>query len=197
MKTAKLTASVTALLLTSSLLLAGCTGDSVSTSGSVTSSTPASSSGTASEPSSKPGTSPIITVSADADLKTLADAIYGNTLGVIKFPTLITDELDLSDQNRFRYIFGIDPPASATSALVSEPMIGSIPYTMALLKLDDSADIKSIASSIEEGVDPGKWICVVASTVKTAYRGNVILLIMDNDEGRANAVIECFYRAMA
>lgn len=195
MKTAKFTISVMAFLLTASLLLAGCADDSVSTSALSSAFAPTSSnSSSTSDASAKPGTSPT-NPSSDVDLKTLADTIY-SSLPEIKFPTLITDTLDPSDQNRFRYIFGIDPPTTVLSALASEPMIGSLPYTMALLKLDDTADIANIASSIERGVDPAKWICVTASTVKTAYQGNIILLIMDNDGGRANAVIEGFYRAM-
>lgn len=170
MKTTKLTAAIPALLLSASLLLSGCTDD------------PATTAGTTDAP-------------ADVDLEALVDKIYGEISG-IEFPSLINGAVDLSDQERFSYVYGIDAPASATSAVASEPMMSSIPYTMALLELNDTSDIASIANSIEKGVDPRKWICVTASTVKTVYKENVILLIMDGDANRAQAVIDAFLKAM-
>lgn len=197
MKAMKLTASATTLLLTAALLLSGCTGEPASTTASTAGSKPASTtaadtSGTTASHGTTPDTPE---TPADVNLEALIEKIYGGISG-IEFPSTVTDVLDLSDNDRFSYYFGIDKPASAASAVASVPFAGSIPYTMALLELNDASDIANIASSIEKGVDPSKWICVTASTVKTAYKGNVILLIMDRDAARANAVIDAFTKAM-
>ena len=128
-------------------------------------------------------------------LTDLANRIYSDISGV-QFPTLVSREISLTDKESFKWVFGIEPPAGAVAALASEPMAGSIPYTMALLQLEEGADMAAVAASIKAGVDPHKWICVWAETVETAYHGDVILLIMDKDVNRAKAVLDAFDKAM-
>lgn len=203
MKSPKLTAAIPALLLAASLLLSGCEGKPESTTDSTTSSAPSSTSTPASTSAPKttddPGPSSTApSVFENVDLEVLLDKIYSGIPAAsgIEFPSLITDVLDLSDKDRFNNYFGIDVPASARSAVLSMPAFSSLAYKVAILELSDITNIASIASSIESSVDPRKEICAIATVVKTAYKGNVILLIMDNDPTRANAVIEAFYRAM-
>lgn len=130
-------------------------------------------------------------------LSELIDAIYSSASGV-QFPTLMTHDvsLDAADADLFRYYYGIDQPDGTIAAAASEPMIGSIPYTLALLQVKEGADTAAIAAAIKSGVDPHKWICVWADVVETAHHGDVILLIMDKDADRAKAVLDAFDKVM-
>lgn len=94
--------------------------------------------------------------------------------------------------NRFEYYFGIKKPASAKDTLVAEPMIGSIPFAITLLKVDASADANALAKEIKEKVDPRRWVCVEASYVETAVKDNVILLVLDGDNARGAEIIAAF-----
>lgn len=118
--------------------------------------------------------------------------IYSQLEGAVEFPSLESRGLDLGDVDAFRYVFGIEPPESAKDAEVSEPIIGSIPYTLAVLTLRDGADVQNIADAIRAGVDPSKWICVTATVVDVVVNQNAILLIMDSDLQRAGSVKSAF-----
>lgn len=157
---------------------------------------------TASGTASQAPSSTAITTSGGSEGQPTADAtktaeeivgeIYSQLKGNVEFPSLENRSLDLGDAEAFRYIFGIDPPASAKDAEVSEPIIGSLPYTLAVLTLKDKADIQRIADAIQAGVNPSKWICVTATVVDVVVKDNAILLIMDSDVQRAGAVKSAF-----
>jgi len=71
--------------------------------------------------------------------------------------------------------------------LASEPMMGSIAYSVVLVRMKDGADIESAKQKILDNVDPRKWICVEVpkEDVIVKNRGNLIILIMvENKEFR-------------
>ena len=109
----------------------------------------------------------------------------------------VTAELPMLAQQKvpngsFEYYFGIKKPSSAKESLVSEPMVGSIPFAVTLLKVDPSADANALAKEIKEKVDPRRWVCVEASYVETAVKGNVILLVLDGDNARGAQIVNAF-----
>lgn len=109
----------------------------------------------------------------------------------------VTAELPMLAQQKvpngsYEYYFGIKKPSSAKESLVSEPMVGSIPFAVTLLKVDPSADANALAKEIKAKVDPRRWICVEASYVETAVKGNVILLVLDGDNARGAQIVNAF-----
>ena len=109
----------------------------------------------------------------------------------------VTAELPMLAQQKvpngsYEYYFGIKKPSSAKEALVSEPMVGSIPFAVTLLKVDPSADANALAQEIKDKVDPRRWVCVTASYVETAVKGNVILLVLDGDNARGAQIVNAF-----
>lgn len=71
--------------------------------------------------------------------------------------------------------------------LASEPMMGSMAYSVVLVRMKDGADIESAKKAILDNVDPRKWICVEVpkEDVIVKNRGNLIILIMvENKEFR-------------
>ena len=72
---------------------------------------------------------------------------------------------------------------SFKEALVSEPMIGSIPHSVVLVRLNDAKDADAVVAKIKENVNPRKWICVEASNVIVKSKGDLVILIMSDAEG--------------
>ena len=72
---------------------------------------------------------------------------------------------------------------SFKEALVSEPMIGSIPHSVVLVRLNDAKDADAAVAKIKESANPRKWICVQASNVVVESKGDLVVLIMSDAEG--------------
>ena len=71
-------------------------------------------------------------------------------------------------------------------AIASEPAVSSIAYSVVLVRMNKGADIEAAKTKIKDSVDPRKWICVEAETVKVVNRGDVILLIMASEKNAKN-----------
>ena len=67
---------------------------------------------------------------------------------------------------------------------VSEPMMGSIPHSVVLVRMKDGADINAAKTKIKDTVNPRKWVCVgvEAEDVIVKSKGDLIILIMVKDE---------------
>lgn len=72
---------------------------------------------------------------------------------------------------------------SFKEAIVSEPMMGSIPHSVVLVRLNDAKDADAAVAKIKESADPRKWICVEASNVVVESKGDLVILIMSDAEG--------------
>ena len=57
---------------------------------------------------------------------------------------------------------------------------------MCIRDRNEGADIEDAKTKIKDSVDPRKWICVEAETVKVVNRGDVILLIMASFDNAKN-----------
>ena len=66
----------------------------------------------------------------------------------------------------------------------SKPTIGSIAYSVVLIRMEDNADIEAAKTAIKENVNPRKWICaeVAKEDVIVKNKGNLIILIMVENE---------------
>lgn len=91
--------------------------------------------------------------------------------------------LDLTDTSEdglwaIKSYTGLENADSITEAAYFEPMIGSIPFSMVMVRVKDGADIKAVAESMLGGVDTRKWICVEADDLQVCGYGDVVMLIM-------------------
>lgn len=108
-----------------------------------------------------------------------------------QYPSLVS-VTDADEGFDFQYEFGIQKPEGVQELLVVKPMIGSIPFSIGLLRVDDKVDAAALASTIKSSVDPNKLICDTSTFVDTQARGHVIILVMDNDNARGQALIDAF-----
>ena len=81
---------------------------------------------------------------------------------------------------------GLDNAAQISEAAAFEPMMGSMAFSLVLVRTVEGADSKAVAESMKSGIDTRKWICVEANDLKVAGFGDVVMLIMVNsDSGMA------------
>ena len=94
-----------------------------------------------------------------------------------------TMPVDLTDKSEdglwnIKYNTGLDNADDITDAAVFGPMMGSIAYSMAMVRVRDGADVKAVAEGMKNGIDPRKWICVEADDLQVVSYGDVVMLIM-------------------
>ena len=94
-----------------------------------------------------------------------------------------TMPIDLTDTSEDGLWFlssntGLANADDITEAAVFGPMMGSIAYDMAMVRVKEGADVKTVAESMKTGIDPRKWICVEADDLQVVSYGDVVMLIM-------------------
>ena len=100
--------------------------------------------------------------------------------------------IDLTDTSEdgawaIKSFTGLEDASQITEAAAYEPMIGSIPFSMVMVRTAEGADPKAVAEAMKSGVDPRKWICVEADDMKVAGVGDVVMLIMVSTTGDLTA----------
>ena len=91
--------------------------------------------------------------------------------------------LDLTDTSEdglwmVKNYTGLDSADSITEAAFYEPMMGSIPYSMVMVRTAEGADVAAVAEGMKTGIDQRKWICVEADDLQVVSFGDVVMLIM-------------------
>ena len=82
---------------------------------------------------------------------------------------------------------GLDSAEKITEAAAFEPMMGSMAFSMVLVRVAEGADAQAVAESMKSGIDTRKWICVEADDLKVAGFGDVVMLIMLNSDSGMTA----------
>ena len=82
---------------------------------------------------------------------------------------------------------GLEDAAQISEAAAFEPMMGSMAFSMVLVRTVEGADSKAVAESMKSGIDTRKWICVEANDLKVAGFGDVVMLIMVNSDSGMTA----------
>ena len=95
-----------------------------------------------------------------------------------------TMPIDLADLEGLFYNTGLTSAEGITEAAMFGPMMGSIAYSMVMVRTAEGADVKVIAEGMKNGIDTRKWICVEADDLQVVSYGDVVMLIMvDSQNG--------------
>ena len=91
--------------------------------------------------------------------------------------------IDLTDTSEdgmwsIKSFTGLDDASQLTEAAAYEPMMGSLAFSMVMVRTKGGEDPKAVAEAMKAGVDPRTWICVEADDLKVAGIGDVVMLIM-------------------
>ncbi len=122
-----------------------------------------------------------LNVNLTGTLEEIAAQIYAGT-STIEMMLMDPTEMDLADVDSANYYLGVASTESIERAVFSEPMIGSIPYSMCLVKVKEGADIDALKAEILEGVNYRKWMCVAAEKVSVVSCGDTIMMVMAQEE---------------
>lgn len=128
-------------------------------------------------------------ITSAEDLKTLADKIYEKV--TIEMPEIMTEEIDTSDSSMVNYMTGLENVSDVEYVVVSEPMMSSRAYSLVLIKVKDGADANKVAKEMNDNINESKWVCVTADKIYSTSSGNVVCLVM-SDEETAKAVYDSF-----
>lgn len=82
---------------------------------------------------------------------------------------------------------GLEDAAQISEAAAYEPMMGSLAFSMVMVRVAEGADANKVAESMKSGIDTRKWICVEANDLKVAGFGDVVMLIMVNSDSGMTA----------
>lgn len=115
-------------------------------------------------------------------LEEIANKIYANETATDEMAIMPATEIALDDIDGLTYNLGVASADAIERAVISEPMIGSIPYSLALVKAKEGADIDALKNEILNGVNYRKWLCVAAEKIAVVNCGNVIMMIMAGEE---------------
>lgn len=111
--------------------------------------------------------------------------------------------VDLADTSEdglwaIKYNTGLDSAEQIEDVAVYEPMMGSIPFSLVMVRAKTDAT-KELAESMKAGIDQRKWICVEADDLLVAGFGDVVMLIMvGSDTGlTAQSFVDAFQKVCA
>jgi hypothetical protein len=111
----------------------------------------------------------------EGSLETVIDKVYEKAPAGFAVGTITPAQTEMWDWKSYT---GLDSNEKVKDAAVSEAIIGSIGYSMVLVRVNDAADAKTVAQQMKDGIDQRKWICALADDMKVAGYGDVIMLVM-------------------
>lgn len=128
-------------------------------------------------------------VSSAEDLKSLVDKVYEGVTA--EMYNVETKDIDLSDATNVKYSMGLENGDNIEYAVISEPMINAQPYSFIMAKVKEGVNADEVAKTMSENIDTRKWICVSADKLFATSSGDIVFLVMSDNE-KATGVYESF-----
>ena len=123
-------------------------------------------------------------VETPKDINDIIDTINKNNKNVL--PELETMKVDIKNIDEVTSYTGLKTNDGIESIVVSEPLITSQVYSVAIVKVKDNADVEKIKQDMLDNIDMRRWICVSAEQLYITNSGNVIFSVMaDKDVAKA------------
>lgn len=128
----------------------------------------------------------------EGTLDQIIEKIYSN-IPEEDMPMVSSIDVDNEMSDNIEYYIGTKD-IEYTDILASEPLIGSIAYSVVLVRMQDGADIETAKQEILENVNPRKWVCVEVpkDEIIVKSKGDLIILIMVENEATRNKIEEGF-----
>ena len=123
-------------------------------------------------------------VETPKDINDIINTINKNNKNVL--PELETLKVDIKNIDEVTSYTGLKTNDGIESIVVSEPLITSQAYSVAIVKVKDNADVEKIKQDMLDNLDMRRWICVSAEQLYITNSGNVIFSVMaDKDIAKA------------
>ena len=128
-------------------------------------------------------------VETPKDINDIINTINKNNKSIL--PELETMKVDIKNIDEVTSYTGLKTNDGIESIVVSEPLITSQAYSVAIVKVKDNADVEKIKQEMLDNIDMRRWICVSAEQLYITNSGNVIFSVMA-DKDIAEAVYNDF-----
>lgn len=123
-------------------------------------------------------------VETPKDINDIINTINKNNKNVL--PELETMKVDIKNIDEVTSYTGLKTNDGIESIVVSEPLITSQAYSVAIVKVKDNADVEKIKQDMLDNIDMRRWICVSAEQLYITNSGNIIFSVMaDKDVAKA------------
>ena len=101
-------------------------------------------------------------------------------------PELETMKINVKNIDEVTSYTGLTSNDDIESIVVSVPLITSKAYSVAVVKVKDTADVEKIKQEMLDNIDMRRWICVSAEQLYITNSGNIIFSVMaDKDVAKA------------
>ena len=118
------------------------------------------------------------------DINNIINTINKNNKDVL--PELETMKIDIKNIDEVTSYTGLKTNNDIESIVVSVPMMTSQAYSVAVVKVKDTANVEKIKQEMLDNIDMRRWICVSAEQLYITNSGNVIFSVMaDKDIAKA------------
>ena len=123
-------------------------------------------------------------VETPKDINDIINTINKNNKNIL--PELETMKVDIKNIDEVTSYTGLKTNDGIESIVVSAPLITAQAYSVAIVKVKDSADVEKIKQEMLDNIDMRRWICVSAEQLYITNSGNVIFSVMaDKDVAKA------------
>lgn len=99
-----------------------------------------------------------------SDFEDIIATIYAN-IPEDSHPMTETMTVDIKDTELMTYHFGVAELAGLDSVAISEPMMSSVAYSLAVFKFDTNENANAAIELLEANAPTNKWVCVEAEKV--------------------------------
>lgn len=129
-------------------------------------------------------------IETSIDAKSMLESIFKENKNDLPNSLEIT-EINVSSVEEVSAFTGLKSNSDVEFLVVAEPMMSSQAFSTVVVKAKDNADIESMKQEMLDNIDTRKWICVSADKLYVTNNGNIIFLVMAN-ENWANIVLNGF-----
>ena len=118
------------------------------------------------------------------NINNIINTINKNNKSIL--PELETMKVDIKNIDEVTSYTGLKTNNDIESIVVSVPMMTSQAYSVAVVKVKDTANVEKIKQEMLDNIDMRRWICVSAEQLYITNSGNVIFSVMaDKDIAKA------------
>ena len=112
----------------------------------------------------------------------LCDLVKIEGLKRLRISSIEITEINVSSVEEVSAFTGLKSNSDVEFLVVAEPMMSSQAFSTVVVKAKDNADIESMKQEMLDNIDMNKWICVSAEKVYVTNSGNVIFMVMSDEE---------------
>lgn len=129
-------------------------------------------------------------IETSSDAINMLNKIFQDNSSVLP-NSLETREIDVSNSEEVSSFTGLKSNSDVEFLVIGEPMMSSQAFSSVVVGVKDGANIESMKQEMLDNINTSKWLCVTAEKLYIANNGNIIFLVMA-DENWANTVFNGF-----